>query len=218
MPAVSKAQQQTAGIALAAKKKGTTKGLKEPAKSMAKMSKSELEKFASTKHKGLKKHVTESITMQQEEGMIPSHEHPGCDDKVGAIHVVLKPGPDSQPKDIMHSTHAFGMGQFDPSTVHGIYSDEEEAGRIAEAACSQMYESLKALEEKKMLVTEKISKAISKLQKQLNMHLKAADENPEHADEHQQKAEQIMMQIKKLRHNHKAVEESKKELPVKDEE
>lgn len=51
--AVSVAQQQAAGVALAAKRKGTTKGLKGPAKEMAKMSEKELEKFAKTKHKKL---------------------------------------------------------------------------------------------------------------------------------------------------------------------
>lgn len=51
--AVSKAQQQAAGIALAAKKKGKTPPGKGAAAQMAKMPKKELEKFAKTKHKGL---------------------------------------------------------------------------------------------------------------------------------------------------------------------
>jgi len=54
--AVSKAQQQAAGAALTAKRKGSTAGLKGPSKSMAGMSTKELEKFAGTKHKGLPKH------------------------------------------------------------------------------------------------------------------------------------------------------------------
>lgn len=52
--AVSKAQQQAAGIALSAKKGETPKSkLKGAAKEMEKMSKKELEKFAGTKQKGL---------------------------------------------------------------------------------------------------------------------------------------------------------------------
>ena len=52
--AVSKAQQQAAGAALAAKRdKGTAKGA---SKEMSKMSTKELKKFAGTKHKGLPKH------------------------------------------------------------------------------------------------------------------------------------------------------------------
>ena len=58
--AVSKSQQQAAGAALAAKRKGTTKDLKGASKEMMKMSTKELEKVAGTKHKGLPKKVGES--------------------------------------------------------------------------------------------------------------------------------------------------------------
>lgn len=54
--AVSKAQQQAAGIALAAKKAGKKPSGKSASAEMAKMSTKELEKFAGTKHKGLPKH------------------------------------------------------------------------------------------------------------------------------------------------------------------
>jgi hypothetical protein len=53
---VSKAQQQAAGIALAAKRKGEKPKGKGAAADMAKMSKKDLEDFAGTKHKGLPKH------------------------------------------------------------------------------------------------------------------------------------------------------------------
>jgi hypothetical protein len=53
--AVSRTQQQAAGIALAAKRKGEKPKGKGAAASMAKMSTKELEKFAGTKHKGLPK-------------------------------------------------------------------------------------------------------------------------------------------------------------------
>jgi hypothetical protein len=53
--AVSKSQQQAAGIALAAKRKGEKPKGKGAAAGMAKMSTKELEKFAGTKHKGLPK-------------------------------------------------------------------------------------------------------------------------------------------------------------------
>lgn len=66
--AVSKAQQQAAGAALAAKRKGSGAGLKGPSKAMSKMSKKELEKFAGTKHKGLPKHkkTDESKNVKEE--------------------------------------------------------------------------------------------------------------------------------------------------------
>lgn len=55
--AVSKSQQQAAGIARAAQKGDIPKSkLKGASKEMSKMKSSELEKFASTKHKGLPKH------------------------------------------------------------------------------------------------------------------------------------------------------------------
>ena len=59
--AVSKAQQQAAGIALAAKRKGETPAGKGAAAEMAKMSTKELEKFAGTKHKNLPAKKDESV-------------------------------------------------------------------------------------------------------------------------------------------------------------
>lgn len=60
--AVSVKQQQAAGAALAAKRKGTTKGLKGASKEMANMSTKELEKYAGTKHKGLPAKKTNEAT------------------------------------------------------------------------------------------------------------------------------------------------------------
>jgi hypothetical protein len=65
--AVSKAQQQAAGIALAAKKSGKTPAGKGASAEMAKMSTKELEKFAGTKHKGLPKHKKTDETMADTE-------------------------------------------------------------------------------------------------------------------------------------------------------
>jgi len=59
--AVSKAQQQAAGIALAARRKGETPSGKGAAAEMSKMSMKELEKFAGTKHKNLPAKKDESI-------------------------------------------------------------------------------------------------------------------------------------------------------------
>lgn len=57
--ALSVKQQQAAGAALQAKRKGSTAGLKGASKEMAKMSTKDLEKYAKTKHKGLPKKKTE---------------------------------------------------------------------------------------------------------------------------------------------------------------
>ena len=59
--AVSQAQQQAAGIALAAKRKGEKPKGKGAAAQMAKMSKKDLEDFAGTKHKGLPKKKEKSV-------------------------------------------------------------------------------------------------------------------------------------------------------------
>jgi len=64
--AVSKAQQQAAGIALAAKKAGKKPPGKGAAAAMAGMSKAELEKFAGTKHKGLPKHKKADESVEEE--------------------------------------------------------------------------------------------------------------------------------------------------------
>lgn len=68
--AVSKAQQQAAGAALAAKRGDAPKSsLKGASKEMSGMSKKELEKIAGTKHKGLpKKKVSESRLFEDELG------------------------------------------------------------------------------------------------------------------------------------------------------
>ncbi|MBC2887107.1 DUF3008 family protein [Ochrobactrum sp. CM-21-5] len=62
MPAKSKAQQQAAGAALAAKRGDKSKSeLRGASKEMAKsMSEKELEKMASTKHKGKPEHKSKS--------------------------------------------------------------------------------------------------------------------------------------------------------------
>lgn len=76
--AVSKSQQQAAGAALAAKRKGTTKGLKGASKEMSKMSTKELEKFAGTKHKGLPKKVDEGRMSSEELAQYHAEEYAKC--------------------------------------------------------------------------------------------------------------------------------------------
>jgi hypothetical protein len=70
--AVSKSQQQAAGIALAARRKGETPSGKGAAAEMSKMSMKELEKFAGTKHKNLPAKKDESV--ETGEDMTKLHE------------------------------------------------------------------------------------------------------------------------------------------------
>jgi hypothetical protein len=67
--AVSKAQQQAAGIALAAKRKGETPKGDGAAAQMADMSKKDLEDFASTKHKGLPNKKTDESDFDVEKAV-----------------------------------------------------------------------------------------------------------------------------------------------------
>lgn len=214
MPAKSQEQQTTARIALAAKKKGDASKLKEPAKSMAKMSKPELEKFAKGKIKKEAKSLKESMMDMQAE---PSQfDHPGCDDTVGNIFVVLKPTPGISPADMVHPTHAFGMGQYDPQGVHGVYNDEEEANLVAESACNELHKHLTLVEKKKEQILEKITEKIAGYQREINAHMKQATENPELAEKHHQLAERKMQAIGALRGKHRMVKEAKKEVPQRE--
>jgi len=217
MPATSDKQRKFMNVVAAAQKgdKGVTGAAKKAAKTMTKKS---VQDFAHTKGKLPKKAVKESITMQQPvmqqpvmqqmQQQMPSHEHPGCEDKVGQICVVMRPGPEDSPADIVHPTHVFGMQQFDPTQVHGIYGDEEEANMVAEAACNELYKHMKEVEDKKHAVTEKIERMIAKMQREVNNHMKAGNDP---------KAQMMLEKISGLRNRHKMVQSSKKELKPREE-
>lgn len=142
--------------------------------------------------------------------------HPGCDDQVGDIYVVLKPNADNAVDDILHKTHAFGVHQFDPQTVHGVYGDEGEANLVAEGAVKDLHKHLTTVEKKKDAILDKIAKHIHKLQKEINDHMKSANSRPEEAESHHTLAQRKMDIIKNLRDKHKLIKASKKELPKKE--
>ncbi len=216
MPAVSKAQQQAAGAALAAKKKGKTTGLKGAAKSMAKMTKKELEKVASTKHKGLPKHIKESV----EEGEMID-EAMGYTDNV-YFWMVQKPESDgADPQELVYPGDEQGeqgmdpftfakivMGGLTPSQVYGFYSSKDEALNAAHDIVVAVNEAAKTLEEKKHTVTSKIEETIKKLQKEVNRCMEEGKD---------QKAQQIIQRIAELRSKHQMVEASKKEIEKEEE-
>lgn len=153
------------------------------------------------------------MSIEPEMEPVDQYIHPGCDDQVGDIYVVLKPSPESTAEDVLHKTHAFGVHQFDPQTVHGVYGDEGEASLVAEGAVKDLQTRLKKIEKKKDAVLEKIVKHIGKFQKEINEHMKNASQKPEEAEIHHQLAERKMNIIKNLRDKHKVVKASKKELP-----
>lgn len=154
----------------------------------------------------------------QDMGVVDQYDHPGCDDAVGDIFVVLKPTHASNAQDIMHKTHAFGVHQFDPQTVHGVYGDEGEANLVAEGAIRDLHKHLSKVEKKKDTILEKIGKKIHFLQKEINDHMKSASARPEESDTHHMLAEKKMNVIRNLRDKHKMVKAAKKELPNKNKE
>jgi hypothetical protein len=83
--AVSKSQQQAAGIALAAKRKGETPSGKGAAAEMAKMSTKELEKFAGTKHKNLPAKKDESIQTELSTNTLKSYQDKAGKDIVNTM-------------------------------------------------------------------------------------------------------------------------------------
>ena len=173
--------------------------------------KTALNKYLAALHIADKKSAkkeSKSLKENHEMGMEMGDGHPGCEDNVGQICVVLKPTPGASPEDLVHTTHAFGMHQFDPMQVHGIYPDEKQAQQIAEAACSAMEGHLQAIEEKKMEVTSKIEETIKKLQKEVNRCME------EGMDE---RAQKVIQKIAELRSKHQMVEASKKEIKKEEE-
>jgi hypothetical protein len=201
----SEKQKGAAGAAYGAVKKGSTavNKLKGPAKSMAKsMSKSELKKMATGPIK--KESVKESV----EENHMMGQEYPGYEDKVGQICIVMKPTPESSPEELVQTTNAFGMGQYDPTMVHGIYNDEKEANLVAEAICNELQQHLAEVEKKKGMVAEKLEAAIKGLQKEVNRCMEEGND---------MRAQQTIQKIAELRNKHQMVEASKKEIKKEEE-
>ena len=153
------------------------------------------------------------MTSLGQEPQMQSWDHPGCEDKVGQVFVVLKPSPESAAEDLVHETHCFGMGQFEPHSVHGVYADGREANLVAEAAQADLHKHLRKVEKKKDHVLDEIAKHIGKLQKAVNGHMDEASQKPEEADMHHELAQRKMNIIKGLRDKHKAIKATKKELP-----
>ena len=139
--------------------------------------------------------------------------HPGCEDKIGDIFVVLKPKADSEPENIVQKTHAFGMRHIDPMGVHGVYNDENEANLTAESAIKELHKNLRTIEEKKDTILKKLGKHITRLHKEVKGHLKEAEEKPNEAKVYHELAQKKMATIRELNRRHKIVKESKRELP-----
>ena len=168
------------------------------------------------KKKNLKENMLPQVSLPTAAPQMQSWDHPGCEDKIGKMFVVLKPSAQSSVEDLVHETHAFGTGQFDPQGVHGVYADMNEANLVAEAALNELFKHLGKVEKKKDQVLSEIEKHVARLQKEINAHMKEATDRPELAEGHHQLAEKKMNMIKGLRNKHKAVKATKKEIPQRE--
>lgn len=106
--AVSKKQQQAAGIALAAKRKGKKPKGKGAASQMAKMSTKELEKFAGTKHKGLpvKKKKKKTKVKENDNNVVR-----GLGSKRGFDTSNIPLRRDSNELNTLDQMHAYNLGK-----------------------------------------------------------------------------------------------------------
>jgi len=136
--------------------------------------------------------------------------------------VVMKPTSyQSTVQDIMAPADPFQFCEMHknglaPNQVAGFFMDEVEASKKAEGMLNTLYETAKALEEKKAMVAEKLQKTIDELQKAAEGHMKLMKEEPNNADSHQMKMEEVMARLKELRGKQKMVEGSKKEVKEMD--
>jgi hypothetical protein len=227
MPAQSKAQQKLMGMVHAAQKgelKNPTGTVADLANTMKKKSATD---FASTKHKGLPNKVKKE---EKEPVMENTFE----------FYLVMDPasfGDTNTPEDIEKMVVATNPADFvaeysnmvrgsdmsrdsdmtmAENQIHGYYSTQEEAMKVANTLLTDKMASQKSLEEKKSQVVDKIDKVIAKLQKEINDHMKMTTEAPEEADKYHSMAETKMSKIKELREKHKAVAASKKQLQEKE--
>jgi hypothetical protein len=211
MPSHSKAQQHLMGMVHATQ----TGQIKAPSEKVAKLSKSMTKKsakeFASTKTKKLPAKVKKTKKIVKE----------NYENKVGPLHVVLKPHPGCNVSDLVHEIDPI-MGAthkgIDSQTIHGIYGDQDEAMKCAEGLHKKHLDEMKKLENKKGTVAKKLTSMIDKLESQRKGHMKLAKENPNHAGEHKQHISQIQTKIEDLMDKLEKVSKSQKKEEKTEEE
>jgi len=94
----------------------------------------------------------------------------------------------------------------------GFYMEEGDAHQHAYNLVKGLYESAKALEEKKETVSGKLQKKIDQLDKEAQKHLKMAKQDVDNKEKHRAAAKALLDQIEQLESKHKVVSGSKKEL------
>ncbi len=103
-------------------------------------------------------------------------------------------------------------GSCNMNECSGFYMEEAEAHQHAYNLVKGLYESAKALEEKKELVASKLQKKIDQLDKEAQKHLKLAKQDVENKEKHRAAAKKLLDKIEHLESKNKAVSSSKKEV------
>lgn len=189
--------------------------IKAPSEKVVKLAKSMTKKsakdYASTKTKKLPVKVKKTKKVVKE----------NYENKVGPLHVVLKPHPGCDVADLVHEIDPV-MGAthkgIDAQTIHGVYGDQDEAMKCAEGLHKDYLDEMKKLEEKKGAVAKKLTSMIDKLESKRKDHMKLAKENPDHAGEHKQHISQIQTKIEDLMDKLENVSKSQKKEEETEEE
>ncbi len=199
MPAVSKQQQKLMGIVRALQTGDMKPGkASKKAKEMAKtMDPSEVEKYASTKHKGLPKKV-------KKEGL-----------EVPMMFVVRKPMYGMDQNSMVCEINPLEGIQplnINMADVHSVHATADDARMIAAEAYKKCMDEVYQLEEKKGKVGDKLKKAIDQLEKKRKEHIDMAKEDPKNAAKHKEHIAKIAAQIDDLMTKMEKVEKSKKAI------
>lgn len=203
--AVSKQQQKLMGI-VHALQKGDMKPSQASgkAKEMAKsMKKSDVNDFASTKHKGLPKKVKKDKVTEN-----------------ARFFGVRKPSGEIAEKDMVFEFNPLeGVQPLNlvQDEVLSVVTDETEAQRIAAEAYGKYCNEVQALEEKKGKVGDKLKKTIDHLEKKRKEHLDMAKEDPKNASQHKEHIAKLASQIDDLMSKMEKIEKSKKNIEKKEE-
>ena len=204
MPAASKQQQKLMGI-VHALQKGDMKPSQasDKAEEMSKsMKKGNVQKFASTKHKGLPKKVKKEDYNPTKMFVVVK---PSDNMDASGMIMELNPLEGIQPLNIMQDD------------VLDVTTDESEAQRIAAEAYGKYCSEVQALEEKKGKVGDKLKKTIDHLEKKRKEHIDMAKEDPKSSSQHKEHIAKLATQIDDLMSKMEKIERSKKNVEKKEE-
>jgi predicted transcriptional regulator len=199
----SQAQQKLFGMVHAAQsgEKPTSAKVAKLAKSMPS---SEVDKFASTKHKGLPKKVKENKD--------------GCVTELYAVHKAVPECTQDSMVVAFNPINGLVPQGSQADHIHGVYSDIDVANQIAEKLYNECQKGVAMLEEKKGMTTEKIKKSIDKLEKKRKEHINMAKEDPKNASAHKEHIAKLATKIDDLMVKLEKIEKSKKEKTKQEEE